>query len=300
MLMPLIDDYLAVRRAAGFQLRVTEGLLRAFARCAEGAGDTHVRTITTIGWAAQAPSVRQRQRRLRAVALFAEHVRAEDPAHEVPSAAVFSTPRLRRIPHIYSPQEVEGLITEAGRLGPASSLRPATFSTLFGLIAACGLRVSEALALHLDDVTADGLVVRQTKFRKSRLVPIHESTRRALDGYLARRLAVVTDSRHLFISTRGRQLAYSTTAATFLAVAREVGLRGEPGTSGPRLHDLRHTFAVRALESCPRDDVARHMQALSTYLGHARLADTYWYLHATPQLMTGIADACRERMEVTP
>lgn len=300
MLMSLIDDYLKVRRAAGFQLRVTEGLLRDFARAAVAAGDTQVRTLTAIEWAAQAPSVRQRQRRLRTVALFAEHARAEDPAQEVPSADVFSTPRLRRIPHIYSPQEIIGFITEAERLGPVGSLRPATFSTLFGLIAACGLRVSEALALHLDDLTVDGVIVRRTKFRKSRLVPVHESTRRALDGYLARRLAVVTNSRHLFISTRGRRLAYSTTIATFLAVAREVGLRGDPGTSGPRLHDLRHTFAVRALESCPRDDVARHIQALSTYLGHARLADTYWYLHATPQLMTGIADACRERMEVKP
>lgn len=296
----LIDDYLQARRAAGFELRVPESLLRSFARACEAAGDTRVRIATATGWAAQAPSIQQRGRRLRTVALFAEYVHAEDPRHEIPRSDVFDAPRLRRVPHIYTSAEIARLLAEAGRLGPADSLHPLTYQTIFGLLAACGLRISEALALLLTDVTGDGLTVRRTKFRKIRLVPLHESTRRALGVYLARRSAVVTDSLHLFVSARGDKLAYATFNATFLKVARSVGLRAAPGQPGPRLHDLRHTFAVRALESCKRDEVAQHMQALSTYLGHTRLADTYWYLQATPHLMTGIADACRQAVEVTP
>lgn len=138
---------------------------------------------------------------------------------------------------------------------------------------------------------------------------MHASTRHALDAYLERRCAVVTDSKHVFISRLGRQLAYPTLHGTFVLVARKAGVRAvdsagkglhgrRPDKLLPRLHDLRHTFAVRALESCPRDAVEAHMYALSTFLGHARPGDTYWYLHATPHLMTGIADACRGSVAV--
>jgi integrase len=310
MLITAIKRYLRIRRAAGFQLRTAEGMLRDFARAAAQAGDSHVRAQTAITWAAKSPSVQQRQSRLSAIAMFAKYVRAEDPRHEVPSPDVFAAPHRRPLPHIYTPDEIIRLLAEAARLGPVGSLRPLTYQTLFGLLATCGLRPSEALALQLCDVTPDGLVIRETKFRKNRLVPLHESTRQALNAYLARRRAVATDSRHVFISMKGQRLAYPTLIATFVIVARKAGVRalarGKPrggrasGQLLPRLHDLRHTFAVRALESCPRDAVASHMHALSTYLGHARPADTYWYLHATPHLMSSIADACRESMEVAP
>lgn len=293
MLMQAVESYLQVRRAAGFDLLVPGHLLRNFARFAAEQGDTYVRTTTAIAWAVRAPSVRQRDRRLKSVIRFARHVRAEDVAHEVPPGNVFAAPRVRPLPHIFTPDQVCGVLEEAGRLGPVGSLRPHTYQTLFGLLASCGLRISEALALRLDDITTDGLFIRNTKFRKSRLVPMHETTQRAVEDYRRRRCRVAGEAEHLFVSMRGRGLAYTTACVTFLAIVRKLGLRGPPGESGPRIHSFRHTFAVRALENCQREEVVAHMLALSTYLGHARIADTYWYLQVTPQLMTGIADACQ-------
>jgi integrase len=170
-------------------------------------------------------------------------------------------------------------------LQPAGSIRPLMYSTLFGLLAATGMRISEALAFRLKDVTADGLIIRQTKFQKSRLLPLHDTTRRALDEYLRARARLGTLDDALLILTTGKAPSYNTVAPVFLRLARLVGLRGEPGQPGPRIHDLRHTFAVRSLEQCrhDRETVARHILALSTYLGHAHVTDTYWYLHATPR-----------------
>lgn len=297
MLTRAVESYLEVRRAGGFELRVSEYILRDFARFATKEGDERVRSATAITWAARAPSVPQRDKRLREVIRFARHMRAEDAAHEIPPERVFCAPRTRRRPHIYTPEQVEQILAEAGRLRPTGSLRPLTHQTLYGLLASCGLRISEALALRLEDVTPEGLVIRKTKFRKSRLVPMHESTSRAVEIYAHRRLRMVTTTDHLFVSLRGRPLIYQCVDATFISILRGLGLRGRPGEPGPRLHDLRHTVAVRALEGCSPGDVASHVHALSTYLGHARISDTYWYLHVTPQLMTGVADACRSYLE---
>jgi integrase len=190
-------------------------------------------------------------------------------------------------------------MAEAARLPSVGSLRPHTYRTLFGLIAATGLRVSEALALRLDDMTPDGLAVRETKFRKSRLVPIHGTTRSALCVYLKQRQQFARQDDHVFISVRRRALGYATVNATFLALVRRIGIHPGPGKPGPHLHDLRHTFAVRALEACPkgRQNIARHILALATYLGHAHVADTYWYLHLTLQTVTDVADSCEAFLE---
>lgn len=295
MLMQAIDAYLTLRRAAGFDLRNTERLLRNFARFAAAHGDTHVRTQTTIDWAARAPSPNQRDRRLKVVMLFARHSYVEDRRHEVPPDGVFGKqPPQRRQPFLYSPADMQRVITAASRLGPSGSWRPQVYSTLFALLATTGLRISEALALRVADVTADGLIIRQTKFRKSRLVPLHKTAVEALDGYLAQRRCWSGGDDHLFVSHRGGPLPYQTVNATFLRLTRTMGLRPGPGQPGPRLHDLRHTFAVRALERCPREPgaITRHMLALSTYLGHTHVAHTFWYLHATPQLLSDIAEAC--------
>jgi len=298
MIIDAVDAYLKVRRAVGFKLRNDECSLHNFARFAAEQGESHVRGATAVTWAARAPSVRQRDRRLKAVIRFARYIRAANPAHEIPPDRVFEAPHIRRLPHIYTPDEVCWILEEAGRLEPAGSLRPHTYQTLFGVLAACGLRISEALALKVDDATSDGFFIRETKFRKSRLVPMHSTTAHAVDEYLRRRRCVAGNTDHLFVTLKGRPLRYPTVIAVFLAIIRRLGLRGEPGESGPRLHDLRHTLSVRALEACSRDEVAGHLLALSTYLGHAHLADTYWYLHATPHLMSGIADACRDCTEV--
>jgi len=293
MLMRAVDFYLAVRRAAGYELTVTEYLLRDFARFAAERGEGHVRSTSAIAWAAGVPSLSQRDRRLRVLIGFARHVAAEDSGHEVPPRRVFGVPPQRRRPYIFTPDAVRRFLEAAGALGPPGSLRPHTYRTLFGLLVTCGPRISEALALQLADVTPDGLVIRRTKFRKSRLVPVHETTDRAIGDYVGRRRHVAGATTQLFVSLRGRPMQYAEVNRVFLAIVRGLGLRGAPGADGPRLHDLRHTFAVRVLETCPRESIANHLLALSTYLGHAQLAHTYWYLHVTPQLLASIADACQ-------
>lgn len=294
MLTRAIDSYLEVRRAAGFELKVDEGLLRNFARFAAERSETHVRGQTAIAWAAQAPSPSQRERRLGMTRRFVNHARAEDPAHEPVPRYVFAHQRTRPVPYIFSATELQQLLDATARLRPHGSLRPLTYYTLFGLLAATGLRISEARQLVLADVTTDGLVVRKTKFRKNRLVPLHETTAAALARYLDQRHAVGGADDHVFISTTGRALTYAMVNGTFHFLLRSVRLRSQPGHRAPRIHGLRHQFAVRALERCTggREHIARHVLALSTYLGHAHVADTYWYLQATPHLMTGIADAC--------
>lgn len=299
MLKQAVDSYLALRRAIGFLL-TSEGLiLHSFAHFAAGRGEVRVRRETAVAWAATAPSPRQRERRLRVIAAFARHARAEDPTHEEPPVDVFGHHRSRRLPHVYSQDEISRLLGAASRLGPSKSLRPHVYVTLFGLLAATGLRISEALMLEFEDVTADGLVIRRTKFHKSRLVPLHETTRAALGRYLGLRRRAGGASKRLFVSSTGNGLTYGMALFTFLKLARAIGLRGIPGLDGPRIHDLRHTFAVRALESSPGGGapVARHMRALSTYLGHVNFANTYWYLQATPRLMRRVADACETLLE---
>ena len=299
MLRPSIDAYLALRRAVGFRLHAEEALLHAFARWAVDRGDTHVRTHTATEWAAMARSLWQRERRLRAVAGFARHARAEDSRHEVPPILVFGRRHVRPRPHIYAPDELRRLLDAARQLPAIWPLRPQVFTTLFGLLASSGVRVSEALALRVGDVTGAGLVIRKTKFNKTRLVPLHETAATALGCYLEQRRRASTVSDYVFVSPKGGRLPLPTVSKTFLHLARHAGLRAGPGTPGPRIHDLRHTFAVRALEACPHggSPVGWHMRALSTYLGHRNVADTCWYLHATPLLMRGVADACERFLD---
>ncbi|MEG9883042.1 MAG: tyrosine-type recombinase/integrase [Hyphomicrobiales bacterium] len=294
MLSRDLDTYVVLQRARGLKFTTQSGLLRSFVAFAEAAGDTHIRTARALDWAAGTVSRNQTCNRLAIVRRFAEHLAIADPAHEVPPADAFGRWRFeRRIPHIYSGAEIATLMAAARRLGPVGTIRGEMLATLIGLLAATGLRVSEALGLDLQDVTTEGLVIRETKFRKSRLVPLHPSARAALDGYMRRRNQVPRAGDALFVGDRGRSPAYVTLYALFLRIGRETGIRGLPGEKGPRLHDLRHTFAVRSLEACGGDRraISRHMLALATYLGHADPSHTWWYLQATPSLMRHIADA---------
>lgn len=293
MLSEDIRRYVELQRAMGLKFKLQAGLLHHFAAFAEPRGDRWVRTQTVLAWAAQAPSPAQRRQRLLVVRRFALQMQAEDGRYEVPSALAFGKARReRRMPYIYSRDEIRRLLQEAADLTPRGSIRPATYVTLFALIAATGLRISEALALDLSDFTGAALVVRNTKFRKSRLVPLHPTVREGLTRYLDRRQKVAGTDPALFVSHQGSRPRYSTVYAVFLQIMRAAGLRGRPGTPGPCIHDLRHTFAVRALERCVSDDedIARHVLALSTYLGHAHPTDTYWYLQATPKLLASIGE----------
>jgi integrase/recombinase XerD len=299
MLSDSMHTYLSLRRAAGFKLDTVEKYLQSYVHFATSQGDTHVIGKTVINWAAKARSEDSRALRLEQLIRFARFLRAEDLRHEIPSDHVFCRRRHRRTPCILTDQEVARLLCEAGNLGPRGSLRPHTYRTIFGLLASTGLRISEALRLRFDDITPDGLVIRETKFKKSRLVTLHQTVAEALDAYLTLRRRASVDP-HIFVSHRGGgRLHYDIVASTFRDVLDAAGIPERPNGSVPRLHGLRHRFAVKALHACPdsRDRVTRHMLALSTHLGHARMESTYWYLESTPSLMTGIAVACESFLE---
>jgi integrase len=295
MLKQLATDYLQARRALGFDLREPERMLYGFADFAKERGESHVRAATAIEWATKGGTPGVRHRRLQTVVLFARHVRAEDPRHEVPSNRVFPRVPRQYVPHIYTDDEARRLIAAADTLGPPSSMRVVTAQTFFALLFATGMRISEALALDIADIRPDGLLIRRTKFQKTRVIPLHETAREGLARYLDRRYPVGTPPASLFLGSRGARLAETSAHTMFRKMRKAAGIEKPPGQTQPRIHDIRHTFAVRALEACPdgRDRIAQHMLALTTYLGHTHVADTYWYLQATPRLMRDIADRVR-------
>ena len=294
MLNEAITRHIQLYRSMGFKYKVQEYMLRSFGNFAESRSEDFIRTDTVLEWAASAPSLRQRHDRLLTIRRLACALSIEDQRHQVPPSGIFGrAPRTRRTCRILTLDEVDRLLRAASQLTPRGSIRPMTYTTLLSLIVCTGLRISEALKLELSDITEDGLLIRATKFQKSRLVPLHESAWRGLEQYLAVRNKIAAITPTVFVSQRGAGLPYSTVNRTFLYLARSAGLRPGPGLGGCRIHSLRHGFAVRSLEQCAGDRkaVARHMVALSTYLGHAHVSDTYWYLQATPVLLGEVARA---------
>ena len=285
-----VESYLAVRRAAGFTLSNTEYLLRSFASFATNEDQTHIRTATAINWASQAKSVAQRHTRYQTVCRFAQYLRVEDSRHESPPENHFGYRKTRRVPYIYSRDEIHGLILAATKLPSSDSLRPKTYAALISLLAATGLRISEALHLLVSDITPDGLLIRKTKFQKTRLAPLHDTAVAGLGRYLACRQEAHRGGNPVFISDEGKPLVYSTVHGVFRALVKSAGLKPAVGR-WPRIHELRHTFAVRALESSPtgRQRIGQHLLALATYLGHVNINATYWYLETTPELLRDIA-----------
>ena len=293
MLAQAVESYLAVRRACGFDLKSQGSLLRSFVIFSDARGKHHVCPETAIEWAGLARSVHQRARRLGQVIRFTQYVRAEDPSHQLPQAVLGSERRPRPIPYIFSQDDIQRLIQAASQTG-YRSLRRQTYSTLFALLACTGLRVSEAIRLRFEDITPDGLVIRCSKFRKSRLVPLHETAKAGIERYLERRRPYAPFDDHIFVSLRRKPLLLGDVETAFQTAVDKIGLPRGPGLPRPTPHSLRHTFAVRALEACPdgRDRITKHMVALSTYLGHGKVSDTYWYLETTPDLMKKIAARC--------
>jgi integrase/recombinase XerD len=290
------DRYIELRRTLGYKLARAARHLQSFTRYAAECGDTHLRTATALAWvAAVARTQGARDRRLVDVALFARFLHAEDRRHEVPRPDLFTQRRLRPVPYIYTPNEIVRILDAAGELRQQrpNPLRRQIYVTLFGLIAATGLRISEAIALRLGDVRPDGVLhIRETKFCKSRLVPLHPTVVEALGRYLKSRGQIAGDSDVLFPSVEHRALCPSTVNYTFRCILRRAKIAPDRSRQ-PRIHDLRHTFATRALEQCGagRGAVARHFVALSTYLGHVGIHSTYWYLQATPEMMADITAA---------
>lgn len=301
MLTDEIERYIVVRRAAGHAFEGGARLLRLYGQFAAARADSHVRRETALEWAAAGSSPHARSVRMRTLAHFARFQHAEDERHELLPKDAFAVHWHRPLPYIYSDVEIARLLAAADRLRVSYvyPLRRETYRTMIGLIAATGLRRSEALDLRVQDLSADGvLTIRRTKFRKSRLVPLHPTTHAALRQYIALRLRGPRADDHLFLSAGGGRIEASVANTTFrrmLVLARIAPMRARR----PRIHDLRHTFATRALERCPGDRraIARQFVALSTYLGHVKMSATYWYLEATPELMSDIAAAAEAAIQ---
>lgn len=293
MLAQAIASYLAVRRACGFSLKTEGDLLHSFGTFSAMREKDYVCADVAIEWAGLAGTVCSRARRLGHVIRFVRYARAEDQRHVLPSAVFGREKGPRPVPYIFSADDIQRLVCAARQSG-CRSLRRDTYGTLFALLACTGLRVSEAIRLRYDDITPDGLLIRCTKFRKSRLVPLHDTARAGLECYLERRRSYAPFDDHVFVSLRRKPLLVRDVETAFHTAVSKLGLPCESGRPRPTVHSLRHTFAVRALESCPdgRDHITQHMLSLSTYLGHSSVAHTYWYLEATPELMRSISEHC--------
>jgi integrase len=289
-MMASVETYLAVRRAVGFTLSNTEYLLRSFADFAADRKEAHIRTATAIDWASQAKSVAQRHTRHQTICRFAQYLRVEDSRHESPPASHFGYRKTRRVPHIYSRDEIDALVLAATRIPSSDLLLPKTYAALISLLAATGLRISEALHLLVSDITSNGLLIRRAKFQKTRLVPLHATAVTGLARYLTHRQEARCGGDHAFVSDEGQPLVYWKVHSVFRTLLKTAGIKPSGGR-WPRIHELRHTLAVRALESSPtgRQRIGQHMLALATYLGHVNINATYWYLETTPELLLDIA-----------
>ncbi|MHB1514087.1 MAG: tyrosine-type recombinase/integrase [Acidithiobacillus sp.] len=292
-LQTAFDEYLAVRRALGYKLRLEGRLLQRFVDFAEHSGADYITTELALSWATQPAQAQPSQwaNRLGMVRRFARYCLPRDPRTVVPLPDLLPHRYRRVAPDIASDEEIRQLLKAARQLPSAIGLRPHIFATLFGLYVATGLRATEALHLDRDDVdlVCGVLTIRDSKFGKARYVPLHPSTQRALQRYarLRDRLCRSPDSPRFFLSDRGHGVTYDMLRWTFVKVSHQSGLRGPGDSHGPRLHGFRHRLAIHTLLRWYRHgvDVERHLPALSTYLGHAHITDTQWYLTATPQLL---------------
>lgn len=290
-----LDNYLTIRRALGFKLARAELLLADFLRYLDDIGTDTITTENAFAWASLPPNGSSSWwgQRLSVVRAFAAHLHAIDPAHEVPPAGLLPARTHRAVPYLYSDADVAALMAAAREL--RSPLRAATFETLVGLLAVSGLRIGEALSLDRGDVDLSGgvLFIRQTKFGKSREVPLHPSTVEALAAYDRCRNELCRRPRDaaFFVSTAGTRLHYCNAHVAWLDLVRRAGLQPRSAKCRPRPHDARHSFAVRTLLGWYRDgtDVAANMPLLSTYLGHVHPVNTYWYLSAAPELLALVA-----------
>ena len=300
-----VENYLAMRRSLGFKLRDMGYNLHHFVSFMEQQGASIVTVDLAMRWALEPQDVLPAlwAARLGYVRSFARYWSAIDPRTEIPPLGLLPYRYKRTTPYIYSDEEIKLLLNAAKNLPPLSSLRPWTSYTLFGLIAVTGMRISEVIRLNRRDVDLDQkvLTVRLTKFSKSRLIPLHPSTVQNLEQYLRRlnQLQPRSTAPNFFLSNQGIALTDCMVRWTFVKLSRQIGLRKAGDSCGPRIHDLRHRFAVTTLLNWYRTgvDVEQRLPALSTYLGHVHVTDTYWYLSAIPELLALTKDRLEKRWE---
>lgn len=288
-----LSDYLTLRRALGFALGRHGHHLQDFVAFLDAASSDRITVDLAVAWARSNEQFKPItvEYRISAVRGFAQYLHTIDPDTEIPPAGLLSVPRRRPEPHVYSSEEIHALLDAAAELKPP--LRAATLTTLLGLLTVTGMRLGEARALTRHDVALEHgvIVIRHAKFDRMRLVPLHATTTAALGRYTLTRDLLCPEplTDRFFLSSIGGELTGSVVDQAFRGLTAAIGLRDEG--AGPRVHDLRHTFAVRTLTEWQRDgvDIATHLPVLSTYLGHVEPKNTYWYLSAVPELMHAAA-----------
>jgi integrase len=300
-----IDDYLSVRRKLGYKLVDHGWLLADFASFLEAADASTVTVQAALAWATLPQDVLPSwwAARLRVVRGLCRHLKAFDPATEIPPVGLLEARNRRAVPYLYSEAEVAALMAATGSLRPA--LHAATYRTLIGLLAVSGMRLGEAIRLDRSDLDSDNgvLVVRDSKFSKSREIPLHPSTFAALSDYQH-----LLDQRFpgprcpaLLVSTRGTRLVRQNIEYVFPRLVRQAGLKPRSDRCHPRLHDFRHSLAVNTLLDWYRQglDVQSRLPLLSTLLGHTKPANTYWYLSAVPELLALAAERRQRASEMS-
>ncbi len=300
-----VRDYLTMRRGLGFKLAKHEGGLQEFVSFLAQKHRSRITANLALEWATLNPHHKPYDwaARLSIVRGFARHWSATDSSTEVPPLGLLPYRPPRAQPYFYSDQEIRALLKAAKNRPSIDPLRPWTYYCLFGLLAVTGLRLGEALHLRTEDMdcSAGILTIRGAKFGKSRLVPLHASTCKVLADYVKRRDCRF-DARpegHFLVNKNGNQLDKGEVHRAFYTLSRQIGLRAVDASRGPRLHDFRHRFAVETLLRWYRngEDPRRRLPVLSTYLGHAHVTDTYWYLTGTPELLGAAGKRLEKRWE---
>jgi integrase len=300
-----VEDYLALRRGFGFKLKRHGRFAREFAAAMEKRGETRITTRFAIEWATDPQQLHPSEwaARLSSVRAFARYWGTIDTTTEIPPDGLLPFRPGRANPYLYTDEEIRQLLDAAKSMSAQFPLHRSTYHCLLGLLAVSGMRISEALNLELRDIDwmEALLTIRSTKFGKSRLVPLHPTAKMVLSDYVSLRNVCFADrpTSPFFPSKTGARLDEGQVRRVFYRLSRQVGIRGASASRGPRLHDFRHRFAVETLLRWYRggQDVTRRLPVLSTYLGHAHVTDTYWYLTNTPELMASAGERLERRWE---
>lgn len=286
-----LREYLKIRRSFGYQLQHTEKCLKNFIAFLVKRNCRFITVRLALQWATlpQCATRAHWAQRLSTIRLFARYRAAEDPRTEIPPLHLLSEQPHRAIPYIYSNKELRQLLVAFQSL-PSKGLRHHTYYTFFGLMMATGCRISELLSLNRDDLDLNNgwITIWNSKFNKSRLLPLHPTTVEQLKKYSKIRDKFLRhDAPAFFVSERGTRITIWSARWVFIQVSKQIGLRGPDDSNGPRIHDIRHRFATKTLLNWYRKglDINQKILLLSTYLGHKKPSDTYWYVTGTPELL---------------
>ena len=299
-----VKKYLQERRALGFKMDVAERLLFLFADYLQEHKITIITQKLAIRWACLPDKCRPKYRsqRLSTVRLFARYYSTIDPRTEIPAQGLLPFKSIRTIPYIYTEDQLLSLIKADMTLYSQTGLRASTFVTLFSLLTVTGMRIGELVGLDREDVDLEEgvLLVKKAKLDRRRLIPVRPSTVKALQRYVRHRdkACPKTKTTSFFVSEAGTRLRAGTIRWNFNKLSCQIGLRHPSDSSGPRIHDMRHTFAVHMMQNWYRQgkSVEKLLPQLAMYLGHRNLNCTYWYMTATPELLKLAAERAAERI----